>query len=111
MPQSVRKSIYYFLNSNAPRSRSRPVANARPIGKYRSKGVRLRFVGRPEIQRIVIWAFIVAIPLVLVGLPVLGWLEGAQAANGYTVRNVYLAGTIRLPVLAVEAVPATVSWT
>ena len=81
------------------------------IGKYRSKGVRLRFVGRPEIQRIVIWAFIVAIPVVLVGLPVLGWLEGAQAANGYTVRNVYLAGTIRLPVLAVEAVPATVSWT
>jgi hypothetical protein len=81
------------------------------IGKYQFTTVRLRLVDRPEMQRIAVWAFIVAIPLVLVGLPVVGWLEGAQAANGYTVRNVYLAGTIRLPVLAVEAVPATIAWT
>ena len=49
-------------------------------------------------------------PAVLIWLPILGWLEGQQAANGYSVRNVYLAGTIRLPVLAVQAVPAEVTW-
>jgi hypothetical protein len=52
----------------------------------------------------------IAVPIVLVGLPVLGWLEGEQAANGYAVRKVYPAGTIRLPVLAVQAVPAEVAW-
>jgi hypothetical protein len=52
-----------------------------------------------------------AVVVVLVGLPVLGWLEGAEAVKGYTVRNVYLTNAIRLPVLAVEAVPATVDWT
>jgi hypothetical protein len=81
------------------------------IKKYRFKTVTLGFVAKAEVQRIVVWAFIIAIPLVLVGLPVVGWLEGQQAAAGYTVRNVYLAGTIRLPVLAVEAVPAMVVWT
>jgi hypothetical protein len=81
------------------------------IARCRFETVRLRVAGKAETQRIALWAFAIAIPLVLVGLPVLGWLEGAQAANGYTVRNVYLSGTIRLPVLAVEAVPATVAWT
>lgn len=53
---------------------------------------------------------VVAVILVLAGLPVLAWLEGAEAAKGFTVRNVYLTGTIRLPVLAVEAVPARIDW-
>jgi hypothetical protein len=52
---------------------------------------------------------VAAVVLVLVGLPVLAWNEGADAAQGFTVRNVYLYGTIRLPVLAVQAVPVTVS--
>ncbi len=61
-------------------------------------------------QKIAAWSLAIAVPVVLMGLPVLGWLEGAQAASGYAVRNVYLAGTIRLPVLAVQAVPAQVAW-
>jgi hypothetical protein len=49
--------------------------------------------------------------IVLVGLPVIAWSAGADAAQGFTVRNVYLLGTIRLPVLAVQAVPARIQWT
>jgi hypothetical protein len=49
-----------------------------------------------------------AVGLVFLGLPFLAWQEGADAAQGFTVRNVYLYGTSRLPVLAVQAVPATV---
>lgn len=48
---------------------------------------------------------------VLVGLPVIAWTAGGDAAHGFTVRNVYLLHTIRLPILAVQAVPATVGWT
>lgn len=62
-------------------------------------------------KRLALWSLAAAIPLVLIGLPILGWLEGEEAANGYTVRNVYLTHFIALPVLAVEAVPARVSWT
>ncbi|MEV6273373.1 hypothetical protein AB0L64_39825 [Kribbella sp. NPDC051936] len=51
----------------------------------------------------------VALGLVLVGLPIIAWTEGSDAVQGYTVRNVYVASTIRLPVLAVTAVPATVT--
>jgi hypothetical protein len=79
--------------------------------KYRSKPILTRLIDKTKVQRIAIWSFVIAVPVVLVGLPVLGWLEGAQAASGWAVRNVYLAGTIRLPVLAVQAVPAKVAWT
>jgi hypothetical protein len=63
-----------------------------------------------KVRRLAVWSLAAAVPIVLVGLPILGWLEGQQAANGYTVRNVYLADFVALPVLAVEAVPARVSW-
>jgi len=70
-----------------------------------------QLVSKAKAQKLAVWSFAIAIPIVLIGLPVLGWLEGAQAANGYAVRNVYPAGLIRLPVLAVQAVPAQVAWT
>jgi hypothetical protein len=61
-------------------------------------------------RKLVLWCLVIAIPLVLIGLPILGWLEGEEAHKGYTVRNVYLTNFIALPVLAVEAVPAKVAW-
>lgn len=61
-------------------------------------------------QNLVLWCFCVAIPIVFVSLPVLAWLEGQEARNGFTVRNVYISHFIALPVLAVEAVPATITW-
>jgi hypothetical protein len=62
-------------------------------------------------RKLILSCLTAAIPLVLIGLPVLGWIEGEEAAKGYTVRNVYLSHFITLPVLAVEAVPARVTWT
>ena len=82
----------------------------RTTGKYRSKAPGIHLVNKLKAQKIAAWSLAIAVPIVLVGLPILGWLEGVQAANGYAVRNVYLAGTIRLPVLAVQAVPAEVAW-
>jgi hypothetical protein len=64
----------------------------------------------PELPRLAARSAIAAVILVLAGLPVLAWAEGAEAAKGFTVRNVYVLGTIRLPVLAVQAVPAEVHW-
>lgn len=77
-----------------------------PENRLKIKGADL-LVGA---RKLGLWCIAAAIPLVLVGLPVLGWLEGEAAANGYTVRNVYLTHFITLPVLAVEAVPAKVTW-
>jgi hypothetical protein len=82
----------------------------RAAGKYGSKVAEIHFVNKLKAKKIAAWSLAIAVPIVLVGLPLLGWLEGEQAANGYAVRNVYLAGTIRLPVLAVQAVPAEVAW-
>jgi hypothetical protein len=82
----------------------------RAAGKFRSKAAEIQLVSKLKARKIAVWSLAIAVPLVLVGLPVLGWLEGEQAANGYAVRNVYLAKTIRLPVLAVQAVPAEVAW-
>ena len=48
--------------------------------------------------------------VVCVGLPVLAWEEGAAAARGATVRNIYLY-PLAIPVLPVQAVPATVHAT
>lgn len=52
----------------------------------------------------------VALAVVLTCLPVLAWLFGTEARHGYAVRNIYLAHTVRIPVLAVQASPATVAW-
>lgn len=82
----------------------------RAARKYRPKAAGIHLSSKLKAQKIAAWSLAIAVPIVLVGLPVLGWLEGAQAANGYAVRNVYLARTIRLPVLAVQAVPAEVAW-
>lgn len=87
-----------------------PLAKRAPV-KYRLTLTPAHLISKAKAQRIAIWSLAIAVPVVLVSLPVLGWLEGAQAASGYAVRNVYLAGTIRLPVLAVQAVPAKVAWT
>lgn len=65
---------------------------------------------RQTLARIAIRAASIAVVLVLVGLPALGWVQGAKAKSGYTVRNVYVLHTVRLPVLAVQAVPASVAW-
>jgi hypothetical protein len=78
--------------------------------KYRYKAAGIHLFGKLKAQRIAAWSLAIAVPIVLIWLPIFGWLEGEQAANGYAVRNVYLAGTIRLPVLAVQAVPAQVTW-
>ena len=51
----------------------------------------------------------IALGTVLFGLPIVAWAQGSAAVQGFTVRNVYLAGSIRLPVLAVAAVPAVVT--
>jgi hypothetical protein len=61
-------------------------------------------------RRLLLVCFIAAIPVVLIGLPIIGLLEGEEAVKGYTVRNVYPAHFIALPVLAVEAVPARIYW-
>ncbi|HEV8221166.1 MAG TPA: hypothetical protein VGQ05_12920, partial [Streptosporangiaceae bacterium] len=63
-----------------------------------------------RVRRILLVCFIVAIPIVLIGLPVIGLLEGEEAVKGYTVRNVYPSNFLALPVLAVEAVPARIYW-
>lgn len=64
----------------------------------------------PGTRKLLLWCLAISIPVVLIGLPVIGWLEGEESAKGYTVRNVYLTHFVALPVLAVEAVPAKVSW-
>jgi hypothetical protein len=61
--------------------------------KYRSKAAEIHLFGKLKAQRIAVWSLAIAVPIVLIWLPILGWLEGEQAANGYSVRNVYLAGT------------------
>lgn len=82
------------------------------LGKIRLKLPRTFDTDRwiRKAKRLALWSLAGAIPLVVIGLPILGWLEGENAANGYTVRNVYLLDFIPLPVLAVEAVPAKVTW-
>ncbi|GAA0908876.1 hypothetical protein GCM10009557_83420 [Virgisporangium ochraceum] len=60
--------------------------------------------------RIAVRAAATAVAVVLAGLPALAWHQGAKAKSGLTVRNVYVLHTVRLPVLAVQAVPASVAW-
>jgi hypothetical protein len=75
-----------------------------------------RHVGAPlrpvrRLARLALRSAVVAVAIVAIGLPWLAWREGGAAADGFTVRNLYVSHLIRLPVLAVQAVPASVSWT
>jgi hypothetical protein len=54
---------------------------------------------------------LVAVVVVLTCLPMLAWTFGTEARHGYAVRNIYLAYTVQIPVLAVQASPATAAWT
>ncbi|MDI6105606.1 hypothetical protein QLQ12_44205 [Actinoplanes sp. NEAU-A12] len=60
--------------------------------------------------RLVLQAGGAAVVIVLTFLPAAAWLWGTEARHGYTVRSVYLARTVRVPVLAVQALPAVVAW-
>ncbi|MEU4426003.1 hypothetical protein AB0F81_35740 [Actinoplanes sp. NPDC024001] len=66
--------------------------------------------GRRLVARLVLRCAWAALVVVLILLPIAAWLEGTEARNGYTIRNVHLAGTVRIPVLAVQAVPAELAW-
>ncbi|WP_221321553.1 hypothetical protein [Actinoplanes sp. L3-i22] len=66
---------------------------------------------RDVLARLVQRCGAVALIVVLTCLPILAWMFGTEAGNGITVRNIYLLHTVRIPVLAVQASPATVAWT
>jgi hypothetical protein len=71
-------------------------------------------VSRPRPRTVVRLArrcALAALAVVLTCLPMLAWIFGTEARHGYAVRNIYLAHTLRIPVLAVQASPATVIWT
>jgi hypothetical protein len=53
---------------------------------------------------------IIALAAILIVLPALAYLSGAAATEGYAIRNMYLISRA-LPVLAVQASPAEVTWT
>jgi cbb3-type cytochrome oxidase subunit 3 len=65
---------------------------------------------RENLLRVAGRSAIAAVVLVVVLLPCIAWLYGAEAKKGFAVRNVYPQGFIVLPVLAVQAVPAKVEW-
>ncbi len=67
-------------------------------------------VGRRTLRRIVGRSVVAAAIVVFVSLPSLAWWQGGLAQAGQTVRNVYFIGVPYLPVLAVQAVPASVAW-
>jgi hypothetical protein len=73
------------------------LAKAEPIG--------------PLVARLALRCGVAAMLIVPAVLPAMAWLHGTDARNGYTVRNVYLDHTVRIPILAVQAVPAAVAWT
>ena len=65
---------------------------------------------RRSLRTVFGWSFVAASVLVVFSLPALAWWQGSLARGGQTVRNVYFIGVPRLPVLAVQAVPARVDW-
>lgn len=66
---------------------------------------------RRTVARLGFWSSLASVVVVLATLPTVAWLTGTEARKGYLVRNVYLVHTLRIPVLAVQAVPAAVAWT
>lgn len=69
-----------------------------------------RRLDRRTVVRSAVRCVVPAGVLVLALLPSLAWLQGTEARRGNTVRNVYLKHAPRIPVLAVQAVPATAAW-
>jgi hypothetical protein len=69
----------------------------------------LRSRGHP-LQRMAVRTFGIAFVVVMGSLPLLASFEGRLARQGETVRNVYFLGVPNLPVLAVQAVVARVTW-
>jgi hypothetical protein len=65
---------------------------------------------RRSVARLALWSGVASVVVVLATLPTVAWLTGTEARKGYLVRNVYLLHTLRIPVLAVQAVPAAVAW-
>ena len=82
----------------------------------RPRGRRLRWadlradVDRRILTRVARWSLVAAAVTVFFSLPCLAWWQGGLAQAGQTVRNVYFIGIPYLPVLAVQAVPADISW-
>ncbi|GLY08185.1 hypothetical protein [Actinoplanes sp. NBRC 101535] len=66
---------------------------------------------RAALTRLARRCALAALIVVLALLPVLAWLFGTEARHGSAVRNIYLLRFVRIPVLAVQASPATVTWT
>jgi hypothetical protein len=67
-------------------------------------------VNRHAIQASLLRALAASLAIVIVGLPMIAWWQGGLAQRGQVVRNLYFVGVPYLPVLAVQAVPAQVSW-
>lgn len=66
---------------------------------------------RKALLRLTLRCALASLAVVLACLPMLAWTFGTEAKHGYAVRNIYLKIAGRLPVLAVQAVPADVTWT
>jgi hypothetical protein len=67
--------------------------------------------GRAALLRLTRGCALASLAVVLVCLTMLAWTFGTEAKNGWAVRNIYLKFAGRIPVLAVQAVPADVTWT
>jgi hypothetical protein len=65
---------------------------------------------RRKLTRAIKRIIALAVAAVFLSLPWLAWWQGGLAQAGQVVRNVYFIGVPYLPVLAVQAVPATVTW-
>ena len=72
----------------------------------RAVSVMPRALGR----RVVLRSLAASTAFVFGSLPILAWWQGGLAQGGQTIRNVYFVGVPYLPVLAVQAVPADVTW-
>ncbi|TCC44774.1 hypothetical protein E0H73_45475 [Kribbella pittospori] len=97
-------TVVFFCSTLLVRSASRLLGSL--LHRHR---VRSRTTGSPVLVTMALRSAGAALGIVLLGLPVVAWAEGSLAVQGYAVRNVYLIGSIRLPVLAVAAVPAIVT--
>jgi hypothetical protein len=79
-------------------ARRRPGSRAGPLSS------------RYPTARLAVIAFFVSVATVALSLPFLAAWQGRLARDGQTVRNVYFVGVPYLPILAVQAVPARVTW-
>jgi hypothetical protein len=86
-------------------SSRRKVRTTTPGPAQSAPGTALR-----SLRRTALWSTSVTTLAVLLGLPVIAWSAGTDAAQGLAVRSMYLLGTLPVPILAVQAVPAHVTW-